>query len=651
MQYNLYFDMSAIMITLVIQLAAVISEWIPTYRNRSYRNLVRGVFLTALFDYVTCALETYQFQSHFWYIPAKYFFDSGYHLFHIMTGMFFVWFTFSIINLKVDTLRRKVILFGPILITEILLVLNLFFPVIFSYTAGGIYQRAPLIAIIYVFGFYYLGIAIAIMIVHRRSIERKVIAIMSAYAVIVLLGIVINTVLPTFMVGEFFNSMALILTYVNVESADEIKDDRYQIMTRHAYLREISRSMENGNPFLSIFVHINDMHETETNGGEHAHMAIMKDVIAFLKQYKKEAWLSVWNDSCIVLDMMHISEARAQQIMNEIEERFRSTWNRGSFAQTLGLTEWMVRYPQDISSVEELARKSEILNDIRLHRHRGQVRFSEISFDEIGFAARMMDLAAEAIRKRTVEERYAPVYDVRQDCIVSARAVLFFPDEKGNLIDGNTFINPSAPSQLLAAFDEYAFTNAAQVQQGLMKDTTLEEVSTRITLATLSGPDVETSLKRICQRHSADPTKMMFRISDGMYAQLNEEQLQILRRMRDHGWILAIDDFGMGQSFLSRISDSEISYLIMHQAVTRSILSSENGRRLGRGIADMVHGMHKTLTMTGIETAEQAKTAIALGADYLAGPYIGMPMPVKEFRSWMNTFCGLAEREAEYGIQ
>ena len=129
---------------------------------------------------------------------------------------------------------------------------------------------------------------------------------------------------------------------------------------------------------------------------------------------------------------------------------------------------------------------------------------------------------------------------------------------------------------------------------------------------------------------------MMLRISDGTYAQLEEEQIEALRRMKQDGWLFAIDDFGMGQSVLSRLSDSEISYLIMHRTVTNTILSSEQGRKFGRGLIHAIHGMKKTITLTGIQTAEQAKQAIEMGADYICGPFLTEPLPPLEFRSWMK---------------
>jgi EAL domain-containing protein (putative c-di-GMP-specific phosphodiesterase class I) len=635
MNYNLYFDMSAALITLVILIAAEISKWIPTYKNRSYRLIVQGVFFTALCDFGTCYLENAAMQGRSWYIPAKYCLDTGYHISHVLTGLFFALFTLSIINLEIETTKRRIQLFAPVVITQILLVLNLFFPVIFSYDASGTYQRMPLIILIYIFGFYYLGMSVVVLIRYRKSVEARVIAIMAAYAAMAVTGILIQTFYPAFMIGEFFNALALVLMYMNIETADEIKDDKYQIMTRKAYLSQITALVGNGVPFQSVFLHINDLHETALHGDEFTHSALMREIISYLKQFKKDAWIGLWNENCLVLDV-HSGCAKAEEIMRAIEERFHEPWNIGESFQTPGMTEWMVRYPQDVQSVDELARKTEMLNDIRLHRHRGLIHLPDISFEELGYSRHMMELAVEAVRKHTAEVRYEPVYDVRRDEIISARSVIFFPDDKGNLVSGNTFINPAGFEDSLAVFDEYSFNDAAQNKDLLMKQSTLLEVSTRLTGALILKPNFVERLKRISERFGADHTEMMLRISDGTYAQLEEEQIEALRRMKQDGWLFAIDDFGMGQSVLSRLSDSEISYLIMHRNVTNTILSSEQGRKFGRGLIHAIHGMKKTITLTGIQTAEQAKQAIEMGADYICGPFLTEPLPPLEFRSWMK---------------
>ena len=584
MGYNLYFDLSAIMITLVILFASIISKWIPTNQNRAYRNLVGAIFLTALFDFITLYLENELLGKVPWYFTVKFITDSLYHLFHIMTGMFFYWFSLGLLNLRPDTPSRRAAMFGPMITAEVMLVLNIFLPVVFYYNEQGLYERAPLIAVIYILGFGYLAMSVSVLLRHRKLVTFRIVRIMGSYALMAVLGILIQTLYPVLMVGEFFNALAIIMMYAEVESPDEIKNEKYQVITREGYLRQAAGDIGSKNPFLSIFVHVNDMHETSVGGDEYMHEALMKEIIRFLKKYKKEIWIAVWNDSCIVLNLAHYSEKRAQEIMDEIENRFHQPWMVEGIAQSAGLTEWSVRYPSDINTIGELVKKTEMLNDVGLHRHRGQLCLSEVDFEELSYTRKMMDLAVEAVHKHTAQVRYEPLLEVSTNQIVAARAIIYFPDENGQYVDGNEFVNPAAESAVLTAFDEYALNDAAQNHAALMKDTSLRVISTRFSASTIMSANVKERLGRICERGGMDYRKLLLRISDGVFSSLNEEQLQRLNQMRKQGWRIAIDDFGMGQFFLSRLTDSTIRDLILHNTITQSILTSEKAVKFGIGI-------------------------------------------------------------------
>ena len=130
--------------------------------------------------------------------------------------------------------------------------------------------------------------------------------------------------------------------------------------------------------------------------------------------------------------------------------------------------------------------------------------------------------------------------------------------------------------------------------------------------------------------------KILLRISDGVFSSLNEEQLQRLNQMRQEGWGIAIDDFGMGQFFLSRLTDSAIPDLLLHNSITQSIFTTENAVKFGIGIIYTIHGMNKLVTMSGIKDEEQARLAKNMGADYITGPYLAEPMLPEEFQEWMK---------------
>lgn len=635
MRYNLYFDMSAICITFVILIAAQMSKWIPTYQNRYYHNMVRGVFLTALINFLTCYLEVADYSAASWYPQAKFALDSVYHIVHVMSGMFFLRFTMSMINMKANTFLRRLMVYGPWLVTVASLVLNLFYPVMFYYEGQGVYRRGPFIAVIYAAGAYYLLTAVMIVARHQKSVRPQVLRAMRTYAALATTGVAIQTVYPVFMVGEFFNALALTLMYTNVESADDIKDETYGVLNRRAYLRQAAVNAINKVPSQSLFVVISDSHAMTSGGSERMHTELMKQIIRFLKRYRKEVWIAVWNDKCIAMEMRQPDTGRAEAILTEIEDRFREPWTGGDYTQLLGFTGWSIRFPQDVSSVEELVERTELLIDVDSHRHRGVLHFENIDFNELG-CRRMMEHAAEAVRRQTAEVRYEPIVRISSGEIISARSVIFFPNEKGEYINGNLFLDPSADVDVIAGFDEYALSDACRSKDILMNHTTLEEVSTRLSYAMLSHPNFKERLRRIIERNHADYRKCMLRISDSSLNMLSAEQTAELEEMRNEGWLFAIDDFGYGQSYFSHLSDIEIPYLILRPAVSHELAASENGRKLGEGLIHALHGLNKSVTMTGIETEEEAKAAKEMGADYMCGPALSEPMTALDFQNWMK---------------
>ena len=634
MRYNLYFDMSAIAVTGVILVSALISKWIPTYKNTAYHKLTLGVFLTALSDFLTCMLEMNPVKEN-WYIPVKYALDSGYHFFHVLTGMFFLQFGLSLINIQIYSRKRRILVYMPFVINTALLLINLFYPMVFGYGGDGSYSRGPAITLIYVIGLYYLIGVVGMLWRYRKSVTHRIRNMMAVYAALSISGIAIQTVRPDFMVGEFMNSIALVLMYLNIETADEIKDDRYGILTRNAYLQSAKLNIINETPFHTIFVRISDAHVI-TSGKNRVDTDRMNLVVDFLKRYKKEVWIGVWDENCLVLDMIQPNEVRANEIMAGIDTRFHEPWETEEGPQMFDDSIWLVRYPEDIQSVQDLSLKADLMMGSSLQRHRGIVHFSGIDFTGVSWKQRMNEHAREALRKRTIEVRYGPVYDLRSEKVVSARAVLFFPDEEGRMVDGNAFIDTAGGEEFLSQLDEYALQDAAKNQQYLMRNSTLEEVSTRLAYSEITSRKFEDRMNRICDRNRSDCTKMMSRIADGTYARLQEDHVMRLRNMMDQGWILAIDDFGIGQSFLSRLADSRITYVIMNPSVCASMLGSEEGRALGKGIIYAIHGIGKTVTMTGIHTEEDAQTAKELGADYVSGDFLCEPMSPEKFRVWMK---------------
>ncbi len=628
MQYNLHFDMAAVAITAVILVSALISRWIPTDRNRAYRYLVTAVFLTALCNALSWYMEM---AAHpVWYFPIRKILDTCYHMFHIASGLCYLNLVYRVCNLYDYSQGRRIMTIWPMCVVFLLLVINLFVPVVFSYTPEGLYREGLLVGVIGISWLYYHVIGTAVVVLNRKFLTKRAAAILIVYTIAGGIALISQLFEPKTMPAEYINALNLVLMYLNVESADEIKDDRFGVLTRAAFIHNAQRDEKTGAPVHAIFVRITETHQI-TSGVDRVRMELLREVVAYLKRFENSCWIAVWDDTCFALEMKRPNEKREVKIMEQIEERFHEVWTADGDTQMLGASIWRIRYPEDVSTIQELTVKVNLILPLAAHRHRGIISVSEIDFNHLGWRKRMLERAQTAVQNGTVEVRYEPIVELSTNKVVTARTVCFFKDEDGTSVEGNAFINSSGQEELLAKLDEYVFSNVVSNQAELIKRTGIVNVATRLSYSEITSLRFEERLRRILERGRVDYRTMLLRISEGTYSLLDEDSMNRIRRMQETGWNICIDDFGSGQSFLSRLIDSQMEHIVMHANITDAILNSEDGRILGRGLVSLIHGMHKTITLTGLKTEEQLKLARQLGVDYSSGPYFSEPVSPKEF--------------------
>ena len=109
----------------------------------------------------------------------------------------------------------------------------------------------------------------------------------------------------------------------------------------------------------------------------------------------------------------------------------------------------------------------------------------------------------------------------------------------------------------------------------------------------------------------------------------DEDNLAVaFRRLRDVGIRLALDDFGIGQSTLSRLQRIPVDFVKLDKKFLRAATVSERGHKIFKGIVDLVHSGGAEAVIEGIESKDDLEIARQSGADYAQGFFLGRPEPV-----------------------
>ena len=151
MHYNFYFDICAICILATIAIISLSRRLVPSYRQRAYAMLFFAVTVATVSERVETYLQMNP-SGEPWYHPAEMLTGSLYFVAHLGSGFFYLLYILSVLDIFLDfrSFRHFILYYLGYLVGIMLVILNLFMPILFYYDENGIYHRCDAIALYYI---------------------------------------------------------------------------------------------------------------------------------------------------------------------------------------------------------------------------------------------------------------------------------------------------------------------------------------------------------------------------------------------------------------------------------------------------------------------------------------------------------------------
>ncbi len=109
-------------------------------------------------------------------------------------------------------------------------------------------------------------------------------------------------------------------------------------------------------------------------------------------------------------------------------------------------------------------------------------------------------------------------------------------------------------------------------------------------------------------------------------AELSDEEIEnVKQQYRRLGIGLAVDDYGTGYSNVSNLLRYMPDYVKIDRSLLSGIQNSVQKQHFVREVIDFCHANNIQALAEGVETGEELKTVIRLGADLIQGYYTGRP--------------------------
>lgn len=252
-----------------------------------------------------------------------------------------------------------------------------------------------------------------------------------------------------------------------------------------------------------------------------------------------------------------------------------------------------------------------------------------------------------ALKNNGLELHYQPQIDLSSGGVVSVEALLRWTDDELGYVPADQFVAVAEASGLMDELGLWVLETACQqLSQWQSQGLTLR-MAVNLSAQQFHQSHLIQQLGELVWRHGLRPGCLELELTESQAMSNPEQTRVIMQRLSDLGFHLAIDDFGTGYSSLAYLQLLPINRVKIDRSFVARIETSEEGKRLIKGIIGLAHSLEKDVVAEGVETVQQLNFLQEFGCDTYQGWYFAKAMPANDLVQFVKTSLYAARRSGD----
>jgi diguanylate cyclase (GGDEF)-like protein len=318
------------------------------------------------------------------------------------------------------------------------------------------------------------------------------------------------------------------------------------------------------------------------------------------------------------------AESFASAILDVIARPFQIDGRQITVTTSIGIT----IYPHDNSDGATLLKNADIAMYQAKEQGRNNFKFftEQMHADLVAYHQLEHDINA-ALKNESFRLAYQPKVNLKDRRLQGMEALLRWNCPTRGMVPPAEFIPVAEESGHIVPLGYWVLGEVCRSikvweQQGLP----LVPVSINVSARQFQQADFHLRAAEILRRHQVDPRMIELELTEGLVMDDIDAALRCLRRLKDIGLRISIDDFGTGHSCLSYLRRFPIDILKIDKSFVAEIGSSDDSGIIIEAIISLARSLKIDTVAEGVETPEQLEFLIDRGCHVAQGFLFGLPM-------------------------
>jgi diguanylate cyclase (GGDEF)-like protein len=316
--------------------------------------------------------------------------------------------------------------------------------------------------------------------------------------------------------------------------------------------------------------------------------------------------------------------ALALRIIDAISRPFDLKGHQASVGTSIGIA----MAPENGVEPEELLKRADLALYEAKAGGRNDFRVFQAEMLEVADIQRSAESELrDAIARDEFELHYQPMVDVKQRRLCGVEALVRWRHPTKGLIAPDQFIPLAESTGLIVPLGEWvlrqACTDAASWPAHVKVAINISAVQFKtgnlfdVILCTL----VETGL-------SAE--RLELEITETSLLENQDAHLTTIRQLKNLGIAMALDDFGVGYSSVSYLTNFPFDKIKIDKSFTKGALNRRDFAAVVSSVLALAQGLGIVTTAEGVETEEQFEYMRKAGVNLVQGYLFGWPVPISQ---------------------
>ncbi len=339
---------------------------------------------------------------------------------------------------------------------------------------------------------------------------------------------------------------------------------------------------------------------------------------------------------CTGLDDVHQLDGIATSVANALSIPL--AW-RGVEISVTASVGAVLTDPKDISLDDVLQQADYALYAVKSKSRNAVQIFDHTFSEEFERQTRRTREIVKAIESKEISFHFQPVLRAATGEIRKFETLARWDHPSLGLLQAEDFLDLAETTGRIVEIDRQA-AHAAAKMLATIKEQGHKTMRVGINASTafLQSGKIVDQLLEILEEFKVPPHRFVVEVPEQTVtsSRQSERQLEVLRELKEAGFLVMIDDFRAGSLALMQLPDLPIDGLKISRSITSELETNPVQQKVLRAVLEVASDLNLQAIIPGIETAARAKLLSSFNGDRVQGNWYAHPMPMDHVLDWID---------------